>query len=326
MKWTEERIHNVIYNNITPTPDYDVQQFQIDGNTVFIIKIEEGSMPPYITSDGKIFERVSSSSMPIKDSAKLSQLYSKHNDHLRKLTQKITNEALPAESMPNNLCAYIDLGFGLRCTDKKVMVDTLFDCDYTNIADYLRKECKVFSISQVGHTRVFTIGEMSNNDDGSIVILPSAAMHNYIVLMSDGSAKYRICLFANEEGKVDLGPLLLTELRFRKIYTMVFGEKIAQEFIYARKYAQLTVLKQFTTFFDASVAELVGVRLEDHIKKYGNNIIVCGNRYPYNDYALIDKRMLTDKSKEYSTRSIIGSLFYNPYSFMGLIDFPKKSE
>lgn len=326
VKWTEERIHNVIYNNITPTPDFDVQQFHIDGNTVFIIKIEEGSMPPYITSDGKIFERVSSSSMPIKDSAKLSQLYSKHNDHLRKLTQKITNEALPAESMPNNLCAYIDLGFGLRCKDKKVMVDTLFDCDYTNIADYLRKECKVFSISQVGHTRVFTIGEMSNNDDGSIVILPSAAMHNYIVLMSDGSAKYRICLFANEEGKVDLGPLLLTELRFRKIYTMVFGEKIAQEFIYARKYAQLTVLKQFTTFFDASVEELVGVRLEDHIKKYGNNIIVCGNRYPYNDYALIDKRMLTDKSKEYSARSIIGSLFYNPYSFMGLIDFPKKSE
>ena len=85
-------------------------------------------------------------------------------------------------------------------------------------------------------------------------------------------------------------------------------------------------LKQFTTFFDASVAELVGVRLEDHIKKYGNNIIVCGNRYPYNDYALIDKRILTDKSKEYSARSIIDSLFYNPYSFMGLIDFPKKSE
>ena len=72
VKWTEERIHNVIYNNITPTPDFDVQQFHIDGNTVFIIKIEEGSMPPYITSDGKIFERVSSSSMPIKDSAKLS--------------------------------------------------------------------------------------------------------------------------------------------------------------------------------------------------------------------------------------------------------------
>ena len=326
IKWTEERIHNVIYNGITPTPNFDVQQFQIDGNIVFVVKIEEGSMPPYITNDGKIFERISSSSMPIKDSSKLSQLYSKHNDHLRKLTHKITNEALSAESMPNNLCAYIDLGFGLRCKDKNVMVDTLFDYDYTSIADYLRKECKVFSISQVGQTRVFTIGEISNNDDGSVVILPSAAMHNYIVLMSDGSVKYRICLFADEEGKVDLVPLLLTELRFRKIYTMVFGERIAQEFIYARKYAQLTVLKQFTTFFDASVAESVGVRREDHVQKYGNNIIVCGNRYPYNDYALIDKHILTDKSTEYSAQSIISSLFYNPYSFMGLIDFPEKSE
>ena len=64
VKWTEERIHNVIYNNITPTPDFDIQQFEIQEKTIFVIKIEEGSMPPYITSDGKIFERVSSSSMP----------------------------------------------------------------------------------------------------------------------------------------------------------------------------------------------------------------------------------------------------------------------
>ena len=204
------------------------------------------------------------------------------------------------------------------------MQKALFNCDYTEIGDYLRKECKIFSISQVGHTRVFTIGEMSYNEDGSMVILPTAAMHNFLVLMSDGSAKYRVCLFADENGNVDLAPLILTELRFLKIYTMVFGGTIAQEFIFARKYAQLTVLKQFTTYFDKTVSELIGVRLEDHIDKYGNNIIVCGDRYPYNDFAIIDRSVISRNTEEHEARSIIGALFYNPYSFIGLLDEPHK--
>ena len=66
----------------------------IDGKTVLVIKIEEGPLPPYITTDGKICERVSSGSMLIKDSAKLSQLYAKHKDQLRRLENKIGHEDL----------------------------------------------------------------------------------------------------------------------------------------------------------------------------------------------------------------------------------------
>ncbi len=53
--WTENKIHNVIHNLITPTPIFDVKKFtSLEGLTVLIIKIEEGIEPPYITSEGKI--------------------------------------------------------------------------------------------------------------------------------------------------------------------------------------------------------------------------------------------------------------------------------
>ena len=52
--WTEQRIHNTIYNGITPIPDFDVRKFKHDGNTIFVLKIEEGSMPPYITNKVQI--------------------------------------------------------------------------------------------------------------------------------------------------------------------------------------------------------------------------------------------------------------------------------
>ena len=73
-EWNEQRIHATIYDSITPTPSFDVKKFTCSNKIVYVIKIEEGAEPPYITSSGQIFERVSSSSQPIKDSSKLSQI------------------------------------------------------------------------------------------------------------------------------------------------------------------------------------------------------------------------------------------------------------
>ena len=81
-KWTEQRIHITIHDCITPTPNFDVRKFTSKGRHIFVIKIEEGAMPPYITNRGDIYERVSSGSFPIKDSTRLNQLYQKKKDEL----------------------------------------------------------------------------------------------------------------------------------------------------------------------------------------------------------------------------------------------------
>lgn len=46
-KWTEQRIHTTIHDSISPTPLFDVKKFRPNGKTVYVIKIEEGNMPPY---------------------------------------------------------------------------------------------------------------------------------------------------------------------------------------------------------------------------------------------------------------------------------------
>lgn len=319
--WNEQRIHNVIYNGISPTPDFDIKEFISDGKIIYVIKVEAGSMPPYVTTDGKIFERVSSASMPISDSAKLSQLYTKNTDSLKKLERKIGIEKLCLHGKsPNNLCGYIDLGFEIQCMDKAKIQNGFYQFDYTEISRYLKEQCGVFSISKVGNTKVITIGEMKANGNGDTLVLPEAAMNNFIVLMDDGSAKFRICLFADDKGRVDLSLALLTKYLFRNIYEFIFKDKLSQNFIYAKKYSELVVLKQFTTFFSDSIADTLGMRLEDHIAKYGNNLIVCGNRMPYNDYWIIDKRYMDSFDLAFTVDEIITELFHDIHTVMGMID------
>lgn len=84
-KWTEQRIHTTIHDSITPIPNFDIKKFKTKDNAIiFVIRIEEGTTPPYITNTGKVYERVSSGSFPIKDSTKLTQLYYKREDQYRK--------------------------------------------------------------------------------------------------------------------------------------------------------------------------------------------------------------------------------------------------
>lgn len=88
VEWNEQRIHAAIHDSITPTPSFDVKKFTVDTNVVYVIKIDEGSEPPYITSSGKIYERLSSGSFAIKDSSKLSQIYNKREQLLAKMEKK----------------------------------------------------------------------------------------------------------------------------------------------------------------------------------------------------------------------------------------------
>lgn len=323
--WDEQRIHNVIYNGISPTPDFDVKSFDSDGRIFYVIKIESGSMPPYVTTGGKIYERVSSASMPINDSSKLSQLYTKHTDSLKKLGRKIGIEKLILhKNSPRNLCGYIDLGFEVQCMDRLKVQDDFFQYDYSEVSQYLKEKHETFSVSMVGSTKVITIGDMRASGEPNPLILPDAAMHNFMVLMADGSAKYRICLFADDKGRVDVTAAMISNLLFTEIYKLIFRGSLSSNFIYAQKYSELTVLKQFTTFINnKNLADGLGMKTEDHIAKYGNTLIVCGNRMPSNDYLLLDKRYMDSLGIQFTVDEIITELFYNSYTFMGVIERSK---
>ena len=48
------KIHITIHDSITPIPNFDVKKFTSKGKHIFVIKIEEGATPPYITNRGDI--------------------------------------------------------------------------------------------------------------------------------------------------------------------------------------------------------------------------------------------------------------------------------
>ena len=112
-QWTEQRIHVIIHDSMTPVPNFDVRCFCIDGKIVLGLKIEERALPPYITNQGQIYERISSGSFKITDSNRLNQLYNKRKDQLEKLRNKIELPSMRLDSKcPENLCAYLDMGIG----------------------------------------------------------------------------------------------------------------------------------------------------------------------------------------------------------------------
>lgn len=325
-QWTEQRIHNVIYNGISPTPDFDVKRFVIDGKTVYVIRIDEGSMPPYITTDGKIFERVSSGSMPVNNSSKLSQLYEKHKDSLLKLENKIGIQQLQPNSVLQNLCGCIDIGFEIRSRDRHLIAEHFADLDFSIISNVLRKRCSTFSISRVGFTRVITIGHFETPEDELEQYIPEAAIHNFMILMPDGSAKLRMCLFADEKHRIEISGLILIMDIFKDIYNQIYSDKLRDNFICARHYEKMTVLKQFYPYYKRTFAETMGIDYKKHAEKYGYAPVLADTRWPFNDYTVIDKGYFQSRNVEYSIDEVIRSLFSHHFALMGFMDIPNKIE
>ncbi|MBO7221964.1 MAG: ATP-binding protein, partial [Clostridia bacterium] len=147
--WTEQRIHSVLHNCITPTPNFDIKKFRNNNKTIFIIKIEEGAMPPYITNKGKIYERISSGSFVIKDSSKLSQLYYKREEQLKNLENKLYITELPESHLPQNICAYLDIGIALTFAQKTAIQQNFYKFDLSKVSEYLQSLKVGFTLSRL---------------------------------------------------------------------------------------------------------------------------------------------------------------------------------
>lgn len=114
-KWTEEKINNVLRNHISPNPSFDIKRLSKNEKKIYIIRIDEGVNPPYITNNGVIYERISSSSNPVSDSATINRILEKRKDNIKKIENKIYIE--PIKENINNLCGYLDFGFSVLSRD-----------------------------------------------------------------------------------------------------------------------------------------------------------------------------------------------------------------
>ena len=320
-KWTEQRIHSVMHDCITPIPNFDVKMFNINNCKIYVVKIEEGTLPPYITNKGQIFERVSSGSFVINDSAKLSQIYYKREEQLKSIELKLSLEPLkPNQMIVENLCAYLDFGFSTVFSESTVLQNSLVNFDFQPVCDFLNSNTISHSVSRLGRSILISYGDLGVNP-----YILGAGLHNFIEIMDDGSVKGRIILVSfgqSNEVKVDISSLLIVVDVFKKIYSMIFDESHLKSFVYALKYEKLTVLKQFIPYYlDNHNGSLKFTEyLNKHIEKYGNNLIVNGGRYPYVGLKTIDKKYFDDIKEKYNYENLLNRLFPAAFATLGYID------
>lgn len=326
--WNEQRIHITIHNGITPTPQFDVKCFSADDKIIYVIKIEEGAMPPYITNKGDICERVSSGSCVITESGKLNQMYHKRAGQLVHIKSQIELPEVEAAKLPDNVFGYWDFGFSVVTSEQTNLQKKFYTIDLEPIAKYLREINPEFSITRVGYSYVFGMGSATVRTQNGKVVPTAAGVHDFMEIMLDGSVRGRLLLIATPEtADVDITSLFYYSSSFlRKVYSLIFGDDYSEIFVYAQKYEKLTVLKQFVPFYKLGTEDSESDKnkyreyLENHKRKYGNNLIMTSNRIPKSDYVIIDRKYFDELNIAYNTGNLYRELFYSAFMNLGYID------
>jgi len=322
--WNEQRIHTTMHDSITPTPSFDVRKFTCGDKVVYVIKIDEGAEPPYITSAGKIYERLSSGSFTIKDSVRLSQIYNKREQLLAKMESKVSIP--PVFSNTNNIYGYIDTGFVFVPSDVQAVYDIFNKIDLKKIAQELSSKTDSFNITFVGNSILYTPGGLSTPNGK----LP-AHTNNFLEIMSDGSAKMRVLLQNNNQDDSTVNMLYArTWLNlYQDVYMLIMGELLPEKMVYAKKYESLAVFRQFqpVVLYDDNILEAhpdwrdkgekMLAELRDCRKIVGTDTVVTDDRIPKTGLYTIDKRQMEKWGVPYTTESIIDELFYSKFSALG---------
>lgn len=303
--WTELKINTIICNGISPTPHFDIKKFNLkNSKKLYIIKVEEGTNPPYITNDGYIYHRVSSSSDRVKDANTLNNLYLRNQNNIKKIEDKIYIQEI-SDTIPNNLCGYIDFGFSLTSKNIEKTKEKVRKANIEKIAEKLKDYKQKYSISKVGYSLSITIGEpiMKMGDNP---ILTTGGLSNFMEILPDGSFRCRIIICSENDSSI------------------ANISSIVSNFIEAKKYEKLTVLKLFQPKLvvtgESKYVEKFNKLFNDHIIKYGNNIISNNNRIPLNGFINIDKSLFDLNKVKFNNDNLYGQLFYTSYFLLGYID------
>lgn len=105
-----DQISRIISSSINPTPVYHFKTVPLQtGKSVFVVKVEEGPTPPYITSQGVIYQRENNESNPIKDRYIIEKLSEKTDSYYESIERfcHIDYEETKGQSESNQ--SYLEL-------------------------------------------------------------------------------------------------------------------------------------------------------------------------------------------------------------------------
>lgn len=324
-EWTEEKINNVIRDLINPNPSFDIKKLIRNGQKIYVIRIDEGVNPPYITNSGIIFERISSSSNPVSDSATINRILEKRKDNIKKIENKIYIE--PIKENINNLCGYLDFGFSVLSRDISKITKKLLNADFEKVSNILKETKSPYSISKIGYSICITMGAPKCGNNRFDILVP-AGLNHFMEILPDGSVRGRIVFIAPTDGVnsnvIASGVVSMMYSFFKEVYASIFKDNFCSNFIEARAYEKLTVLKMFKPKILSNTDDEFYEKFEQfdvqHNNKYGSNIIINSNRIPMNDFYVIDKKALQERKIKYNDENLFNELFGTAYYLLGYVD------
>ena len=147
-------------------------------------------------------------------------------------------------------------------------------------------------------------------------------------ILPDGSVRGRIVFIAPTDGGksniITSGVISVMYSFFEDAYSSIFGNRFCSNFIEARKYEKLTVLKMFEPKILSNPNDEFYEKFEQfsvqHNNKYGSNVIINSNRIPMNDFYVIDKKALQERKIKYNDENLFNQLFGTSYYLLGYID------
>ncbi len=313
--WTEERIQNLVCDSISPLPSYDVRKFEVDGKTIIIIKVDEGSRPPYITNRGEIYERISSGCRKLVSSERLTAIYERKQKRQENLNEKLKLEVIKLDDSngESNVVAAIDIGFDIVTNDSFCLSEDFFDLNPKEIETKFEGD-GISSVYRVGNAIVISYGKMTQKSGRTEkdTMLP-AGISDFMVIYTDGAVKMRCILCAQEDGKTYIDDIVYSLAAYQKVYEYLVPD-LVEKFVYVSKYEQLHVMKSFRP----EVTEKISSCFEKNELSSGH-IIYTGGRVPSYGYRQFDKNDFKKAGIEFNTKNLLDELFKTYYSFMGMI-------
>lgn len=328
--WNEEKISSVIRDRLSPLPIFDIKKFIVEEKIIYIIRIEEGNDPPYITIDGKIYERISSSSCPIKDSQKLSILFNKRKENDTLLEKKLSIPSIIDNNI-SNLFGYIDIGFSIVTNNIESLQSRFWDIKIEELSKILfNKFDHSTSVFCTGYSYYISYGAMIPYNKSNIYL--PAHTNNFIEIMCDGSVRFRILLINNDNvNEVNMYFVQFFRLLFKKAYNFIFGDIIENSFIYLKKYEKLTVCKQFEPIYnisdelledeeDMQILEEYNRKFNEYLRKTGKDIYITDDRIPKTGFIYCDNSSFDNLKNKCNKENILSYLFFSGFSHLNYLD------
>lgn len=319
--WSEERIQNLICDSITPLPSYAIRQFVVSSKTIMVIKVDEGSRPPYITNKGEIYERVSSGCRKLVNSDRLSAIYKRNQEQQERLGKRLLNESVNTlrNDFPNNIVAILDIGFETITNDVLDFQKKFYEYKPHEMLERF-SESGITSLYRIGNTYNVSFGRVSQNSgDEERDTMLQAGLNNFMVVYPDGAAKMRCILSADKYGNANIDTVMTSLGVYRSVYEYLLPD-LFEKFVYASKYEQLNVVKSFRPTFSDGVLQILseGPILQDNKLQLGN-VIYTGGRVPSCGYIHLDKNYFDQSNQVFTEETLFDELFKSFYSFMGML-------